>query len=195
MRYALISCAGFLAACSPDIANQAYLCGAEESCPDGFTCDAETVSCVRSDTVTTYSCISPNATLATAADIGQVTCGVRTVEDASCITTGGEAWYKFTVMTGCNVSVDAQFEVASPLAFAPLTVELRDAAGATVIETAKSSCPNVAAPDKTGEYAYCINTTLTPGMSYTVHIAPTGEANCGGNCNFNTFRFDISASP
>jgi len=191
MRYALL----LLAACSPDIASGVYLCGAEQTCPNGMLCDAETTTCVNSDTATTFSCVAAKGTQAAPLQLGQVTCGVNTIEDQSCLVENGDIWYAFTVQTGCNVSVDALFKVESSYAFAPLTLELRDATGATVLGSATAGCPNVKTPDKTGQYAYCLSQTLTMGMSYTLHVLPTGEANCGGECNYNNYRLDITQSP
>lgn len=191
MRYALL----FVAACSPEIVPGVYLCGAEQFCPDGMSCDGATATCVLDDTTTKYACTAPERTETAPLQFAQVTCGVNPIEDQSCLSEGGEAWYAFKVQDLCNVSVDATFQVVSPYAFAPLTVELYDATGATKLGDATAGCPNKDAPDKSGVYAYCLAQTLTPGSSYLLRVLPSGEANCGGTCNYNTYLLDIIPSP
>ena len=78
-------------------------------------------------------------------------------------------------------------EIASALAFETVTVELFDATGGAKLATA-TACANKGSPETTGEYALCLQQTLTPGSSHTLHVTPTGDADCAGSCAFNRYR-------
>lgn len=186
-----------LGACSPDIATGAYLCGPEQGCPDGQVCNGADNTCVIPASAMAFACDpaaethEPDQDAAHAASLGTLDCANATIVVTGCLAAGdGADWIAFVMRPECTTgSISAQ--VSSALAFEPVTIDLFDAAGTTKVASADATCPSTASPDTTGEYAACLAHPLTPGTSYTLRVAPTGDATCGGACAFNRYRLTV----
>ena len=190
-----------LGACSPDIATGAYLCGAEELCPSGQVCDGATAACVVPAVATTFACDpadevdEPDQTVGQAHTINTLACVSTPVQIDACLASGdADDWYAITIANGCT-TVHLDVRIDSALGFEPVTVELRDATGATILATAATGCPNVEPAETSGERAFCITSqaVAAAGM-YTLHVKPAGGLDCAGTCAFNTYRMTLNTS-
>lgn len=182
-----------LAACAPDIAPGAYLCGPEQVCPDEQVCDGVTNICVLRSQAKPFACpdmsteVEPNDDTNNAQVIPNLTCASRPAEVVGCTRDLDEAdVFEFAVPAACT-TVGVDLRLTFPLAFEVLGLELRDATGG-VIATG-TACPQ-AEPDD-GDEQRCIEQTLTPGANYTVRVARTGEGDCGGACAHNRYRLTL----
>jgi hypothetical protein len=187
-------CAWFvvLAACSPEIATGDYLCGAEESCPEGQVCDLASYTCVIPSLAMPFVC-DPDADedAAHATSLGFIDCVSQPIDRDECLgNTDKDDWFAFTTNPGCSSEV-LSVSVAAPVAFEAVTVELFDATGTTMVATAADTCTSVESPDMNGETTRCISQTLVPGNSYTLRVTPTGDGDCGGKCAFNYYRLIV----
>ena len=189
-----------LAACSPDIATGAYLCGAEESCPEGQVCNGADNTCVIPTSATAFACDpmaeihEPDQDAAHAAMLGAIDCVSQPVNINGCLANNDkDDWFTFATKPECTSQAIAA-SIASPIAFEPVTLELYDATGATKLATAADTCTSVQPPDLSGESTLCIAQMLTPGGAYALRVTPTGTANCAGACAFNRYRLVLQTS-
>ena len=198
MRAVLVCVA--LAACSPDISTGTYLCGAEQDCPEGQVCNGADSTCVIPSSAVPFACMAaaeanePDQDVAHAHQLGTLACVAPLLEITGCLANGDkDDWYAFSIQAGCT-SVSIDLGVASSYAFEPVTIDLADATGATVLATGSTTCANTGKPEVTGEYKYCITQMLAPSTAYTLHVKPTGDATCGGSCAFNRYRLTATTS-
>jgi hypothetical protein len=68
-------------------------------------------------------------------------------------------------------------------------MQLTDAAGATMLATSGECDPDPSS--NAGDLALCLTMTLANTTSYALVVAPTGEDDCGGDCNFNTYTLTL----
>lgn len=182
-----------LAACSPQISDSAYECGPNGSCPPDQACNID-ATCVGAGTETPFSCDpstlhEPQGTPAQAFAIALDSCVSEAVEDDGCLQKGETAdWVSFATPSDCT-AVGVKATLVYPMAFEPLTMTLTDPTGATVIATGGDCEQNPSS--NAGDLAGCLTMTLANATSYALDIAPTGQDDCGGDCNFNTYTLTL----
>ena len=190
MRAAILALG--LAACSPDILSGSYLCGPEQSCPDGQACDGSNNTCVIASTVTPFGCLpkeehEPDNTPATGFAVGALGCVSQVFSTHGCLAAGDtQDWFTLTAPTGCT-ALEIDVRVTYPVAYETLGLALADAAGTTIAMDAPCATEGGTA----GDDDRCIKQTITPGSSYAVQVKPAGGGDCDGRCNFNRYTLAI----
>lgn len=165
-----------LAACTPQIESGAYFCGPSEQCPPELACDGETSTCVQPANVSAFTC-TEGPSLPTPG------CGPDAIGSNGCVLTA-DAHDQITFQSPACV-VMATVMITYSEGFMPLTVTVRDGAGATIGTSAP--CHSVHGGDQDA----CIEFATLVGENYTFDVAATsGASTCGGACGFN--RFDLS---
>jgi hypothetical protein len=195
MRAAILA---VVCACSPEIANGVYLCGAEQDCPDGLACNGADNTCVIPTSVVPFACDplaevdEPDQDAAHAHAFGVQDCESVPIIVHGCLAAGdADDWYTISSRPECS-KAEITATLTSPYAFEPLTIQVTDATGATKLGEGAADCQDHKPPDEVGEFAFCIAQTVTPGTTYGVRVTPTGEADCGGQCNFNRYELTIA---
>ena len=180
-----------MAGCTPEIASGAYLCGAEQLCPEGMACNGPDNTCVTDVIAAPFACgdvseHEPNNTLLTAENFGQPACVSQPVRVTGCESGNDvEDWYQLQVPSTCGAVV-VEARATFPIAFEPLIVEVR-AADESVVAT---STPCDVTADS-GSSQVCVTGTAAAGGLYAVRIARAGIANCGGDCANNRYTLSI----
>jgi hypothetical protein len=180
-----------LASCTPDIATGAYFCGPEQSCPAGFECNGDDNRCVTPANVAPFACDpidehEPDNDLAHALAVGTLTCVSPPHNIDGCLAAGDAAdWFAFDVPPDCT-SVEANIELAFPLAWEPLAISV-SANDGSVIGT-DGDCDQ--APPS-GHQSRCLKVTLTPGSHYGTSVTPAGGGDCDGDCAFNRYTLTV----
>jgi hypothetical protein len=185
-----------IAACTPDIAPGAYLCGPERACPEDLQCDGATNTCVLPSQATPFACAppavehEPDNTPSQGFPISGLTCVSSQVITHACLTAGdGADWYQIPVPSTCTaVAIDLQ--VSYPIAFEPLAVDLFDATGSSSVGTG-GACAHQTTIGA-GDDGTCIHATLTPGATYALEIHTAGGGDCHGACNYNRYSLTLS---
>jgi hypothetical protein len=175
------------AACTPDIAGGAYLCGYNEECPDGFVCSGSDFACEDSVTATQFMCAEgSNSTLATATPLKTTSCvSSSAIDITSCLAQGTtDAWFTFSTPDDC-ASVGMTATVSFPYAFESIGMVLGDATGATLAHDAACPVP------PSGEPANCLTMTLEDATDYTLDVVPEGGNDCDGGCDYNQYTLTI----
>jgi hypothetical protein len=189
MRAAILALG--LAACSPDILSGSYLCGPEQSCPDGQACDGSNNTCVIASTAKPFACAAsdehePDNTPAQALDVGTFACVSTVFSEHGCLAAGDtQDWYTITAPTGCT-AVAINIRVTYPIAFETIGVNLADANGTLIASDAPCVVAGTTADDDR-----CLLQTITPGSTYKIQVKPAGGGDCDGNCNFNRYTLAI----
>ncbi len=191
MRRALLALV--LAACSPEIAPGAYLCGPEQLCPEGQACNAPDNVCVLESQAQPFACdpdFDPpgDDTPATAISVGTLACVSPVRELDGCMAAGDDAdWHAIEIPDGCT-AVQIEVTLAFPIAFEELGLQLSSAGGpGTAVGT---PCGSSRAPDE-GEALRCFEMTVTPGGRYAVGVVAEGTGTCDGACAFNRYRLRV----
>lgn len=178
-----------LGACTPDIVPGAYLCGPDESCPEGQVCNGADNTCVLPGGTTAFACdrgndVEPNDGAAEAETIPNVTCAGPLIQLKGCaLGSDTEDWYAFDVPPTCGATV-ASIRLTSPIAFEQLSVRLANADGDA------ATCGVDSAPDD-GVEQTCIQQNVTAGTHYALRVARTGTGNCGGSCAYNRYTLTL----
>ncbi len=190
---ALVSAIVLASACTPEITAGTYMCGPEESCPDGFACNGPDNICVLPSAVTPFACapgteVEPNNSVQNAQLVAStLTCASREVEVVGCAQGNDqEDWFAFEVPASC-ATVAIRSNVGFPTAFEQLDLELRGSDGAVV--ATGMSCGSEDLED--GEDHRCMNSPLVPGQRYTVRVARSGEGDCAGECSYNRYLLTL----
>ena len=184
-------------ACTPSIATGDYLCGVQESCPDGLVCNGADNTCVIPTSAVAFACDptaeahEPDEDVAHADSLGLLDCVSHPIVIDGCLAShDNDDWFAFTTNPGCTSdAIDLQID--SAVGFEPVTVELFDATGATKLATGAATCQDVEPPDTDGLNSYCIAQPFTPGTALSIHVTPTGDDQCSGNCAFNRYRLTV----
>lgn len=178
-----------LAACSPEIAPGAYLCGPDQACPDGLACDGVEDVCVLPSQVRPFACgrdrteVEPNDDPAMAPSSGQLACVSTLAEVAGCLPADdGADHYAIEVPAICT-AVAVQARIAFPIAHEVLALELV-ADDASVVGSS-APCPNVDLDDANVEH--CLTAGVTPGARYTLRVRHGDAVACGGTCAYNRY--------
>jgi hypothetical protein len=183
-----------LVACSPEIPSGSYLCGPNETCPDGQACDGPTNMCVTASTAAAFACDpmdehEPDNTPQTGTAIPTLSCVSPPVTEHGCLASGDAGdWYRFTAPTSC-VAVEVQIRLAYPTAFEPLAIVLADEAGTQV--ATDTTCKTTAAG---GDDSRCLTMPLTGGQTYTIEVKPVGGDDCDGMCGFNRYTLVVQTA-
>ncbi|HEY4242706.1 MAG TPA: hypothetical protein VGM88_22975 [Kofleriaceae bacterium] len=194
MRRALVFVA--LAACSPDIVDDAYQCGENASCPDGLACNANTAAC--ESVAQAFDCTAINEpagqgdTPDTAIAIDGLACGTGLKTMTNCLTdTDGVDWYAFDAPAACS-GLTLRAQVISNRAFAQLYVsyEEDDAVGSV----ADAACGDTGddAPTRTR----CLVAPLTLGAHVAIGVSrKSGDGtDCDGDCAYNNYTLGVQLS-
>jgi hypothetical protein len=180
MRTALILVAAGLGACTPQIEAGTYFCGADELCPDGFTCDGATNTCVTPTEVTPFSCIEGGP-------LGTPTCDPGTFASNGCISTA-DAHDMMTITTAAGCPMDLDIMITYPIAFMPLEAQIWEG---TAGQGKTQPCHAVHA----GLQDACIVVPANSGTTYTIDVAGiAGASTCGGNCAFNRYQLAVQVT-
>ncbi|MEO7091829.1 MAG: hypothetical protein ABI175_01180 [Polyangiales bacterium] len=181
-----------LGACTPDIVAGAYLCGPDESCPDGQKCDPASAICVAPSSVKPFACgedqteVEPNNSQASAQVIQALGCASTLAEVRGCTPAGdADDWFTFDVPATCTTTV-AHIRLSSSVALQTLGVTLSGPSGS--FQATETACDS-SFPDD-AEVQVCLSQALTPG-TYAVRVAPAGGGNCEGNCAYNRYTLGL----
>ena len=191
MRAWIVSLA-LLGACTPEFVSGAYLCGPEESCPDGQQCNPATGLCVGPSSVQPFKCdevqteVEPNNSQAGAQVIQALDCGSSLSEIRGCTPAGdADDWFVFDVPASCPASV-AHVLLSSSIAFQTLGVTLSGPTG--TFEASETACES-SFPDD-GAVQVCIDQAVTPGTTSALRVHPAGP-NCEGGCPYNRYSLHV----
>ncbi len=183
-----------LAACSPSIGEGAYLCGSEELCPPGQECSGDG-TCVFTGTAEPFACDpmvlhEPDDTAAQGFSLGVQRCATVPLDSDGCLAAGDSAnWLVFDTSANCS-AIAATIRLKSPLAFEVLDVQLWDLDASSVIATSD------ACGDSQGlDAEQCLTGALANSGHYGIEVAPTGEGDCNGTCNFNDYAVTLQVGP
>ncbi|MBL9013897.1 MAG: hypothetical protein JNL83_06965 [Myxococcales bacterium] len=179
-----------LSACAPEIVQGAYLCGPEQSCPEGQACNGADNVCVLPGGVKPFECgdkiteVEPNNGASAAQTIANLACVSPLIQIKGCTpATDAEDWYAFDVPVGCGATV-ATVRIDFPLAFEQLSIELAGKTGS------QADCGGTAPPDD-GSDTVCLSTPVTAGQRYTLRVARSGVGDCDGECAFNRYSLSL----
>jgi hypothetical protein len=169
-----------LAACSPEIESGVYFCGPDQACPDGFSCDGETNTCVTPTEVMPFSCSEGGPLVAP-------TCDPSTLGSSGCVdTAGAHDMMSFTTAAGCPMNLDIM--ITYPVAFMPLEAQVSDG---NASQGTTQPCHAVHA----GLQDACVTLTANPGTTYTVDVAAVaGGDTCNGACAFNRYQLAVQVT-
>lgn len=182
-----------VAACTPDIAPGSYLCGPEQLCPEGQSCNGPDNVCVVTSAAMPFACetdLDPpgDDAPATAQPLGALDCVSALRVTKGCMSAGDVAdWYQFDVPASC-VTVQVEATLAFPIAYETLDLQLSTNLGpGSVVE---GTCPPSRSPDE-GEAQRCFEMTVTPGTRYALGVVPDGTGDCDRACAFNRYRLSM----
>ena len=183
-------CLLFVSACSPDIVQGSYLCGPEQSCPDGQACNGVDNICVLPSGALPFACgdkiteVEPNNGATAAQPITNLECVSPLVQIKGCTPANdAEDWYAFDVPATCGATV-ASVRLSFPLAFEQLSVDLAGKSGT------QADCGTTVGTDD-GVDTLCLSTPVTAGQHYTLRIARSGIGDCGGQCAYNRYSLSL----
>jgi hypothetical protein len=178
------------AACAPEIIPGSYVCGPEQACPEGQACNGPDNICVLPSAVQPFACgdlteLEPNDAFASAQRLlgANTSCVTPTVEVIGCLQDAdGDDWFQLASPGNCTrVGVEAR--IAFPVAFEGLALTLHDPTGAMV--AAATACGPL--DPEQGSADLCLDAAMTPGATYGLHVARSGEGTCGGQCTYNRY--------
>jgi hypothetical protein len=186
MRAALALIA--FAACTPEIASQAYLCGPEELCPDGQACNGGDNVCVTASEASAFSCTSMpgDDTPATGRSLGPLACVSAPMELDECLPQDDTVdWYQFDVPSGC-VAVEVDARLVFPVAYQGLSLGM-------AVDGVETAAPDVdcVGSAASGSLQLCTRMTLSPGKHYAIEVVRGGNDDCGGKCAFNRYALTV----
>ena len=192
-----IVCAVFGGAlgCTPDIGSGSYLCGPENECPEGQSCDGVDGTCVFTNTQRPFACEptrehEPDNTPDQAITIAGLACvSTPHIDDGCLAAADGQDWIRFRVPASC-LAVQVEARVTFPVAWEPVTFELWDLTSTTLIAS-DAMCKSAAA---SGEDAGCITSPVTVDGTYGIKVRPAGGGDCGGACNYNRYQLTVQLS-
>lgn len=187
---------GFAAACTPEIAPGAYLCGPEQICPEGLACNGTNNICVTESAALPFACGDMHSEIpgddapASAQSLGELSCISLVRETAGCLPDGDVGdFYEFRVASNCT---DARLRasVVYPIAFQRLVLQLGKV-GETPM-TIDSECPISRATDA-GDAISCLDAAVSSG-SYILSVVADGTGDCDGTCKYNRYSLGLQVS-
>lgn len=185
------------AACTPEIVPGSYYCGPEAACPEDQVCSEATHTCVLPGLAAPFACVSevasePDDTMDMAYALTSLNeCVTLPLVIDACMPIDDSAdWLRFTAPAGCSaLQVDAR--ITFPIAFQRLGVELVDVATGDILATDQPCTFS----GESGNDLRCVQANVTPGASYAIHVAPTGDGDCDGQCAFNSYTVRVQLGP
>ncbi|MDB4955650.1 MAG: hypothetical protein JWO36_3219 [Myxococcales bacterium] len=184
-----------LVGCTPDVASGSYLCGPEQLCPEGQSCDGLDGTCVFTNTQRPFVCDpsvehEPDNTPQQGLAIASLACVSAPYVDNGCLAAGDDQdWVRFKVASGC-VAVQVEGRVTFPVSWEPVGLELWDLDAMTMIGTG-AKCKVAPA---SGDDASCITQMVTPSGTYGFKVKPAGGGDCAGSCNYNRYQLTVQLS-
>jgi hypothetical protein len=190
-----IACALLVAACSPDIAPGAYLCGVEQLCPEGMACNGPDNTCVFAENALPFECGFPDPAGDDVPGAGHVITGLNCVspirESRGCLFPNDPAdWFELDVPNNC-VAVQLEVRITFPLAFEHPALELATDGG--VPERVDGPCASGLPPDD-GETARCFKRVVENGSHHAIGVTHSGDFHCGGGCAHTRYRLEVQLS-
>jgi len=180
----LFALAFVAAACTPDIEPDGYLCGQNESCPDGLVCSGSNFACEDPATVTSFTCNAATTSAAAPMKLPALQCPSPPVTEMTCLSAGGSgAWFQLTTPAACS-SVGIAASIQFPFAFESLDLVLEDSTGAPIGSDGDCALP---AP---GLDSRCLAQTLANATTYLVAVVPAGN-DCDGDCTYNQLSLSV----
>jgi hypothetical protein len=182
-----------LAACTPDILSNSYLCGPEQACPEGQACNGPDNRCVLASQALPFACelevdLEPDDTAAEAHAFPKPGCVSSAFESKQCLLAGDTAdWVAFDAPVACTSGVEVQVRLTHPIAFELLGFELWDLDRDMKVAD-DGDCAQAAPTDDVWR---CLDFELVPGARYGVKVHPTGEGTCDGACNYNRYSLSV----
>jgi hypothetical protein len=181
-----------LAACSPDIVPDSYLCGPEQLCSPGFVCSGSNNSCEDPSTAMPFACTAdeeasePDDSPSTGAMLPALGCVSELLTIDGCLAANDSSdWYRFTTPSDC-VAVAVNLEITYPVANEPLAVVLGDASGAML--ATDTTCATAAT---NAEDNRCLTMTIASSTGYTLEVLPSGGSTCDGACAYNRYTLTV----
>lgn len=187
-----------LGACTPEIVAGAYLCGPDESCPDGQVCNGVTAICGSASTVVPFACttgaegdkiteVEPNNGASAAQAFPALECASAPAEVRGCTPVqDAEDWFGFDVPASCTGSL-AHVRISSSIAWQTLALQLSGPNG--TFDATATACETSFADD--GNVQLCLAELVTAGAHYTVRVSPTGDGDCDGACRYNRYTLGV----
>lgn len=183
MRVAL-ALAALVVACTPDIEPDGYLCGQNESCPDGLACSGSDFACEDPATVASFTCNAAPTSAAAPMQLPAMTCASAPVSMMTCLPAGAAgAWFQLASPAMCT-SVGIAASIQFPFAFETLDLVLADSTGAPI--GSDGDCAVAAA----GLDSRCLAQTLADATTYLLEVVPNGN-DCDGTCNYNQLSLSV----
>ncbi|HUJ62127.1 MAG TPA: hypothetical protein VLX92_26655 [Kofleriaceae bacterium] len=177
-----------LAACTPDIAQGAYLCGPDMACPDGQTCNGPDGTCVVASAAQPFACDpsvlhEPDDNPGEAFALPALGCPSAPLEVMGCLADGDPAnWVSFQTPADCS-DTELALSVTYPIAFESLALQLDEP-----LIAVDGACKQP--PASSGNAARCISMMLAAGQTYQLAILPNGD-DCAGDCAYNRYTLQV----
>ncbi|HUS32829.1 MAG TPA: hypothetical protein VMZ53_30215 [Kofleriaceae bacterium] len=201
MRAAVLLIA--LAACTPDVFSESYLCGPDALCPEGQACNGPDNICVLKGAAQPFSCTpkiatEPDDSAANAHEIANLLCPSLPFSDENCmLQDDAEDWVKLKAPAMCNTNAVSTVKLAAgvsfPIAFERIAIELWDLGTMTKLAD-DAECTR--GEGVVGEEIRCLDYALVAGSSYGIKVRPAGagDGDCDGNCRFNRYTLRVELS-
>jgi len=187
---------GSLAACTPDIVPGSYFCGPNAACPEDQKCNFADNTCVLPGVVAAFACEAdinsePDDSIDQGYAITSTDCSTLPVVIDNCMSPNDDSdWVRLTIPAQCStMGIDAR--ITFPVAFEELQLEVVDAATSATLAT-ESACP---VQGESGDDLRCVKANLAPGKTYGLHVSPTGDGVCDGECRFNRYTLRLQLGP
>jgi hypothetical protein len=183
-----IAAAAGVVACTPEVVPGSYLCGPEESCPEGQACNGSDELCVLSFNADQFRCDEDtHDTIDQAAPMPSFECVSAPYIAHDCLAKAdGQDWFAFHVRPVCTSAADIR--LTFPIAFEPLTFDVWT--GGSMLAQS-GACEVVPAP---GFDAACVTLPVNPDADYAIVVKPAGGGDCGGKCNYNRYDLQVQLS-
>jgi hypothetical protein len=182
--------------CKAEVGNDTYFCGVEADCPEGQLCNGPNNRCVNAASAEPFACEQalenePDNTIAQAFALPHLDCISPLSMQPGCIADHDDGdWYTFAVPEDCTAVV-AHIHISYPIAYEELPFEISDVDG-TTLEHSTECGPNETSLAALGLVDRCLKRTVTPGMTYGIHIIADPTLSCDGDCAFNRYTLTVS---
>jgi hypothetical protein len=182
-----------LAACAPDIVPGAYLCGAEQLCPEGQECNGADGKCVAPSSVQPFACDpamlhEPDDTPDQGFAVPNLACVSASFTSSGCLAAGdAQNFVALDAPDNC-ATVAIHATVLFPVAWEPLGLQLWDRASHTMLAT-DDACASTS--PVAGQITRCLVHPLTNKGKYAIAVVPAGGGDCDGTCNYNRYSLTL----
>lgn len=183
-----------LTACVPEIYDGAYLCGPEQTCPEGQTCDPSTAVCQGDPPRGAFAC--PDGSDADEPDDVQgdaprraVGCLGFPVEWTGCVTDAGDVDRTVLEIDAACVGRPLRLDVRTAIAFGQPEVTLLDASGQPLSAASCTTTPGISVD------AFACVATDAATATTEVRVTMPSDGTCDGACAFNRYALRATATP